>query len=365
MGYTRGVGGSPCQALWRPTGHAHQWGIMERDRKAFSARGREAPPRQDPWRGGECRGDRGPSERSHGTDSQPWGEQGLDSQGAPVTSLLRMLTASLGWGDTRGLQGGWTKTSPPPRLPPGPPQHDRSGAQSPADPSKVSWGIPASHAAGGGQAPGGCESRWVGATSPGGHRPLLCCWGKSSCPQDHRQPEIPGAAPSTPHPSPGTFEKAAMAAAQRGAPARTGASKQRRKGPPPPSPPRLRPLGSDSSRGQGSTGVMGSLLMGAGLPALDQTPGLREGRPSEGHAVLSPSCRAQTGGKAEKKGGHRAAAAPRSLLTSPLRAAGLAPSLSPSTPPRGSTLQPAGSKSGASAPPGQDAGSRRGHSCRT
>lgn len=156
MGYTRGVGGSPCQALWRPTGHAHQWGIMERDRKAFSARGREAPPRQDPWRGGECRGDRGPSERSHGTDSQPWGEQGLDSQGAPVTSLLRMLTASWGGGTPGDFRGAGLKLPLPHAFLPAPrPQHDRSGAQSPADPSKVSWGIPASHAAGGGQAPGG------------------------------------------------------------------------------------------------------------------------------------------------------------------------------------------------------------------
>lgn len=51
-------------------------------------------------------------------------------------------------------------------------------------------------AAGGGQAPGGCEPRSAGATSLGegsyGPQP---CWRESNCPQDHRWPQIPEAVP--------------------------------------------------------------------------------------------------------------------------------------------------------------------------
>lgn len=67
---------------------------------------------------------------------------------------------------------------------------------------------------------------------------------------------------------------------------------------------------------------------GIGLLARDQTPGLGGDAPSRGHAVAPPSCREQKGG-----GGHPAAGAPRSWLTSPFRAAGLVPASSPSLPP--------------------------------
>lgn len=155
-------------------------------------------------------------------------------------------------------------------------------------------------AVGGGQAPGGCEPRSAGATSlgEGSYGPQPCCWRESNCPQDHRWPQIPEAVPH--HHSPPLEQSRRQSPQQlgegsgRGPPQRNhGAQNSAGKDPPP----YLEPTGSEGrSLGEGA--------IGAGLLASRQTvAGAGAGRPSVGHAALSPSCKAQAG----RSGGARGA----------------------------------------------------------
>lgn len=209
-------------------------------------------------------------------------------------------------------------------------------------------------AAGGGQAPGSCEPRSAGATSLGeeSYGPQPCCWRESNCPQDHRWPQIPEAVPH--HHSPPLEQSRRQSPQQlgkgsgRGPPQRNHEA-QNSAGKDPP--PYLEPTGSERrSLGEGA--------VGAGLLASRQTvAGAEAGRPSVGHAALSPSCKAQAGRSGGAGGGRwcrwRGKGPSRSgWLTSPFRATGLVPppTLLSLPPPRSSpSPPPAGCKSGAGA----------------
>lgn len=148
-------------------------------------------------------------------------------------------------------------------------------------------------AAGGGQAPGGCEPRSAGATSLGeesytGHN--RAAGGRATVPKTTGGPKSPRLSLTTIRLPWNNPEGKVHSSWGRGPGGDllngiTGLKTARERTPPP----YLEPTGSERrSLGEGA--------IGAGLLASRQTvAGAEAGRPSVGHAALSPSCKAQAG----------------------------------------------------------------------
>lgn len=229
---------------------------------------------------------------------------------------------------------GRTKPSPPPTLLPGRPQDQRRRRGPASPPMKICGVLPAAA----GHAPGGGESRCASHRPRGEGGTVL-----------HLYPRPRGLQTSGAAPLPGTIPKAGAGTSAGPSSTGPGSSKQPGKDPGP-----TRTVECwDRTVPQGCGLREGSPAAGAGLPAPGQSRCPGERGPSEGRAVLSPSCRAQAGRAGGKGGPSRGWRAPR-WLTSPFRAGGgTGTRLPASPPPRSSTLQRAGCTSRASAPWGR------------
>lgn len=237
----------------------------------------------------------------------PWAPQGLSSHPGPGK--------------------GWTEASHPPSFPQaihGHLQQDRRGR------SEAKWTPPPEGFLSvmlGSQSLEGCEPRCLGRSmvppSLGRHRPQLCCWGHSNCPQDHRQPKSLGLFPSHPMPPLNNPEGRVSSSWGMGCSgdilSRIGGLKESQKG----SQPHLNRDYSEELCGEGDSSYWGS------------------DTPPRDTQLCRHLARHRRGSRRGRE--HPAAFAAGSWLTSPFRVVGLVPTFPP--PPPSSTLQRAGCRS--------------------